>query len=135
LLIDIVLFTGVNQDKHTKDREKTYEHRSKYLKNVNELCLCKLLKKTKMRFFLLQWILAAFLVSHVSNLEAQVKPKSREQQKKELKKKKEEQIKKQKKAEKALKERHLEIQSKETRKQIRQAKRKSDQLNRRKRRY
>ncbi len=66
---------------------------------------------------------------------AQEKPKSRTQQKKELKKKKEDQIEKRKKREKELIKRHMDIQSKQTRKQMRKAKRASDRLNRRKRRY
>lgn len=72
-----------------------------------------------------------FLLNHA---DAQVKPKSREQQKKELRKKKERQIEKQRKAEERLKKRHLDIQDKATKKRMKKAKKKSDKLNRKKKR-
>ena len=85
-------------------------------------------KKYSLYLIMLLCILAS------TNLIAQEKPNGREQQKKELRKKKEVQIEKQKKAELQLKKRHLEIQDKQTRKRMKQAKRESDKLNRSKRR-
>jgi hypothetical protein len=76
-----------------------------------------------------------FLVLFASlQLEAQVKPLSKEKQKKELRKKKEKQMDKQRKAEENLKKRHLGIQDKATKKRMKAAKKKSDKLNRNKRR-
>jgi hypothetical protein len=76
-----------------------------------------------------------FLMLFVSfQLEAQVKPLSKEKQKKELRKKKEKQMDKQRKAEENLKKRHLGIQDKATKKRMKAAKKKSDKLNRNKRR-
>lgn len=78
-------------------------------------------------------VLFLFLLSSFQ-LEAQVKPLSKEKQKKELRKKKEKQIEKQRKAEENLKKRHLGIQDKATKKRMKAAKKKSDKLNRSKRR-
>jgi hypothetical protein len=76
-----------------------------------------------------------FLLMFVSlQMDAQVKPLSKEKQKKELRKKKEKQMDKQRKAEEGLKKRHLNIQDKATKKRIKAAKKKSDKLNRSKRR-
>jgi len=69
-----------------------------------------------------------------SPAQAQEKPKGRKQQQKELRKKKEGQIEKQKQAEKELQKRHLNIQDKATKKRMKRAKKKSDRLNRSKRR-
>jgi flagellar biosynthesis component FlhA len=65
---------------------------------------------------------------------AQVKPKSRKEQQKELRKKKEEQIKKQNRAESGLKKRHMDIQDKATKRRMKKAKKKSNKLNKSKRR-
>jgi chromosome segregation ATPase len=83
------------------------------------------------RFFLFSLLILMF---SANQLESQVKPLSKEKQKKELRKKKEKQIQKQRKAEEGLKKRHLNIQDKATRKRIKAAKKKSDKLNRSKRR-
>ena len=83
------------------------------------------------RFFLFSLLIFMF---STNQLEAQVKPLSKEKQKKELRKKKEKQIDKQRKAEEGLKKRHLNIQDKATKKRIKAAKKKSDKLNRSKRR-
>jgi beta-lactamase regulating signal transducer with metallopeptidase domain len=79
------------------------------------------------------WIFMLLLLSAAS-IHAQEKPKSRKQQQKELRKKKELEIKKKKDAEKELKKRHLGIQDKATKKRMKKAKKKSDKLNRSKRR-
>ena len=81
-------------------------------------------------FFLacLSFILAGTLAP------AQVKPKSSDQQKKELRKKKEKQIKEKRELEKKLHKKHFDIQDKATRKRMKKTKRQSDRLNRSKRR-
>ncbi len=76
-----------------------------------------------------------FIAFSISGIHAQVKPKSREKQKKELKEKKEVQIKKQRNAEKRLRKRHTDIQDKATKRRMKKTKRKSDRLNRHKRRF
>jgi hypothetical protein len=78
------------------------------------------------RFFLFSLLI---LMLSANQVEAQVKPLSKEKQKKELRKKKEKQIEKQRKAEEGLN-----IQDKATKKRIKAAKKKSDKLNRSKRR-
>ena len=78
--------------------------------------------------FCLAFILAGSLAP------AQVKPKSSEQQKKELRKKKEKQIKEKRELEKKLHKKHFDIQDKATRKRIKKTKKQSDRLNRSKRR-
>jgi hypothetical protein len=83
---------------------------------------------------IIQYLLVLILSFSIQNVFSQVKPNSRKEQKKELKKKKELQIKKQRKAEKELKDRHLSIQDKATKKRMKKAKKKSDKLNRNKRR-
>ena len=74
--------------------------------------------------FCLTFILAGTLAS------AQVKPKSSEQQKKELRKKKEKQIKEKRELEKKLHKKHFDIQDKATRKRMKKTKKQSDRLNR-----
>lgn len=74
------------------------------------------------------------LLLHPIDMGAQEKPRSREKQQKELKKKKEKQIRKQRKAEEDLKKRHERIQTKATRKRMKETRKKSDKLNRGKRR-
>jgi PAB1-binding protein PBP1 len=66
--------------------------------------------------------------------QAQVKPKSSEQQKKELRKKKEKQIKEKRDLEKKLHKKHFDIQDKATKKRMKKTKKQSDRLNRSKRR-
>ena len=75
----------------------------------------------------------AFILA-VTMLPAQVKPKSSEQQKKELRKKKEKQIKEKRELEKKLHKKHFDIQDKATRKRMKKTKKQSDRLNRSKRR-
>jgi hypothetical protein len=87
-----------------------------------------------MRIILCKGLLILFIGFFSLNLNAQVKPNSRKEQKKELKKKKEVQIKKQRKAEKELKARHLSIQDKATKKRMKKAKKQSNKLNKNKRR-
>ena len=77
----------------------------------------------------------ALLCLASSDLSAQEKIKSSKQVKNELRKKKEKEIERQNKAEANLRKRHLTIQDKATQKRMKAAKKKSDKLNRRKRRY
>jgi biopolymer transport protein ExbD len=86
-----------------------------------------------MRFVLIN-LLIIFLFALTPNLQAQVKTKSAEQQKKELRKKKETQIKKQNQAEKQLKVRHKDIQDKATRKRMKKTQKRSKKANKSKRR-
>ncbi len=79
------------------------------------------------------YILLIFMLS-AYQADAQVKPLSKDKQKKELRKKKEKQIEKQRNAEEGLKKRHANIQDKATKKRMKAAKKKSDKLNRSKRR-
>jgi len=79
-------------------------------------------------------LLIIFLFALTPDLQAQVKPKSAEQQKKELRKKKETQIKKQNQAEKQLKVRHKDIQDKATRKRMKKTQKRSKKANKSKRR-
>ena len=86
--------------------------------------------KIKRYFFLV--FLTSILAFTISN--AQVKPKSSKQQKKELQKKKEKQIKEKRELEKKLHKKHYDIQDKATRKRMKKTKKQSDRLNRSKRR-
>lgn len=85
--------------------------------------------------YFLRYLLILLLLASPFYGDAQVKPKSAKQQKKELRKKKEVQIKKQNKAEKNLKKRHLDIQDKGTKRRMKKSKKKSDRLNRSKKRH
>ena len=79
--------------------------------------------------------LSSILIVLISfNLVAQEKPKSRNQQQKELRKKKEKQINDKRVAEKKLHKHHFDIQDKATKRRMKQTKRQSDRLNRSKRR-
>ena len=70
----------------------------------------------------------------VTPVQGQVKPKSSEQQKKELRKKKEKQIKEKRELEKKLHKHHFDIQDKATKRRMKKTKKQSDRLNRSKRR-
>ena len=83
------------------------------------------------KYFLLA-CLAFILAGTISN--AQVKPKSSKQQKKELQKKKEKQIKEKRELEKKLHKKHFDIQDKATKRRMKKTKKQSDRLNRSKRR-
>jgi len=100
--------------------------------------ICKMKTGMKRSFnrairFCLITIALFFLANH--DLPAQEKIKSSKEVKNELRKKKEKQIERQNKAEANLRKRHLGIQDKATQKRMKAAKKKSDKLNRRKRRY
>lgn len=136
MLVDVLLFAARN----SQQKARAYHHQ-KFCRHDNSTLCGKFIVYLLLNYGILKymsslriWGLVLSLFFLLNHAEAQVKPKSREQQKKELRKKKERQIEKQRKAEERLKKRHVDIQDKATKKRMKKAKKKSDKLNRKKKR-